>query len=255
VTVPATQPPAILQRETRYMRVVLALLLLAASTVACMLVLASFGPRRPLYVPQPLRSILFADYGADAFAENVAGVGPDLVADILQDEAPTDAPERLATVISVLQTPVPTTVNGNPVLPTATASRSSTAPASLTPLPGAATGAVAASPTPSETPLPPTETVPASATPSLTATGTRVAAPTVTPTVGPTGTSAPSATPAPSMTPTWTVVSPSVPPPTNTQAATSTSVPPTTTPPPTGYPPPNTPPPITPPPTGYPPYP
>src|SRR5688500_152278 len=150
MTARAAQPPAlVLRRESRFTRLLLALLLLAAVTLVCLGLLGTFNRRRPAFVPQPLRSVLSADYSADPFADKLAGLSPELIESILRDEAGTDAPDRLATVVSDLQTPVPTVVNGG--LP----------PATSTPAPSATPAAVGSSPT---------ATPPADVPPTLTAT-------------------------------------------------------------------------------------
>ena len=60
-------------------------------------------------VPVALQSNLRADYSADEFALAIPGAGIDLIGSAIQDQiSVTDAPLRLSTLISDLQTAVPT---------------------------------------------------------------------------------------------------------------------------------------------------
>ena len=60
-------------------------------------------------VPVRLQSNLRADYSADEFALAIPGAGIDLIGSAIQDQiSVTDAPLRLSTLISDLQTAVPT---------------------------------------------------------------------------------------------------------------------------------------------------
>jgi hypothetical protein len=65
-------------------------------------------------VPVPLQSNLRADYSADEFALAVPGVGIDIIGSAIQDQiAAEDIPLRLSTLISDLQTAVPTVTPQN----------------------------------------------------------------------------------------------------------------------------------------------
>lgn len=60
------------------------------------------------WLPVAMHSILHADYSADLHPSMQAPVSIGLIGDIIQDTNPTQAPQRLATVVSGLQSPVPT---------------------------------------------------------------------------------------------------------------------------------------------------
>jgi hypothetical protein len=226
------------------------------------LILPVFRQTTP-WLPIAMHSILHADYSADQHPNSVPPALLGLIGDMLLDDNPSQAPERLSTVISALESPVVTVTPypGETLLPTATA----------TPLPPTVTLSEplltptwtpkpsATNPAPSLTPLTPTSTIwetlpptwipspthaPATKTPTSESTGKPPTQPAVT-VPGPTPTKRPTSTnPPPTNTPEPTNPPPTKPPP--------TEPPPTEPPAPTPYPPP--PKPTSPPPT-QPPYP
>lgn len=176
-----------------------------------------------------LHSPMRADYSADPRGFLVPAVNLNLIGEVLRQQpvngAPVDPNDPLATVVIVLQTPVPT------VTPQFASTNAALQPTPTEPLAPTATLGVG------ETPL---ATLASTATSRATATSTRPAASTVTqppPTQGPTVTQRPpTSTPRPptqtSQPPTATQVPPTNTPvlPTNTPVPPPTAVPPSATP-------------------------
>ncbi len=238
-------------------------LLLGLITILLMLILILpvFKTASP-WLPVAMHSILHADYSVDQHPNIMPPASLGLIGDMLRDVNPSQAPERLSTVISALESSVPTVTPypGETLLPTSTAmplqptftqaepqntptwtpKPSSTSPArSSTPL--------ATTPIPTNTPTSPIwETLPATRMPSPThspATKTPTNEPTEKPPTQPAVT-----VPRPTPTnPPPTNPPPTKPPPTNPPP---TKPPPTEPPASTPYPPP--PHPTKPPPTPYP---
>jgi hypothetical protein len=245
--VPATAPRR--RQPDRRLRLVYVLLVLLAGSLGLAAWLAArAGPRPLAFIGAPLHSVLVADYSADPLGTRAAVVEVGIIQDVIAAQTTgTPPPDRLATVIVALATPVPsvTLLPGTRApatqRPTATTTPSATAPHTAT---------QTASPTP--TSAPPT------ALPTLTATGqpSRLPPRTATPTASVTR---------PPLTATATTGLPTDPPPPPTDTAPPpTQVPPTATPlPPTHTPEPPPPtatdpypaPPTNPPPTRPPPYP
>ena len=162
-----------------------ALLLLLIFSVGCLAVLLfSPGTRatpEPEFIPVSLHSVLRADYSS-ALPTPIPAAALRLIADTLWDEEPEadDIAERVAKVVSELNTPVP---NVDPLVVTSTP----TAIATNTPHP-----TPTASPTPIATP---SATKTPSATITLTAVVTSTSAAVVTATAPPTATSTSSPSP------------------------------------------------------------
>lgn len=198
--------------RTRWLFFFIALLLLSVLCLAMSLFYPPWwsgsGSR---WIPVGLRSVLKADYSADASVASLPQVGIGLIANAINDQPEASGlPERMATVVGNLQTPVPT------VTPYIFGPGTATPGLAATPtLPGPAPTRAQASATPGSTQGP---------HPTLTLTQTLIVY--FTPTSSPAGGETPIG---PTSTPRPHTSTP-VPPTATSRPPTSTSAPPTHTP-------------------------
>ncbi len=185
-------------------------LLFTIASVLCVIVGLPLTFAHSPWLGVQLHSVLFADYRADQASSRFPPAGVGLIQELIEADDPEQAPKRMATLISALQTPVPTATGlpvGTPLLPHHTNT-----------------------PTPDTAPVGITETVPFTLTPVITMTasptGTAAQAPTHTPTIrktsifpSPTATQRPPEPPRPTKPPSPTQE------PTSTQVPSSTPVP------------------------------